>query len=217
MLLHVTSLPSRFGIDDLGPTAFEWVDWLAEADCRYWQLLPLGPTGLGNSPYSSFSSFAGNATLISSELLVDDGLLNQKELSAIGAPDAVLYEDVVKSKTELLRVARSRLKGDLRSEFDEFCEAEAEWLDSYSLFMALKGAHDGGELGHCGPKTCAAGRCRLCQLHVASWSRRSSGSRLVSFFLNARGIACIGMLSNGVFRSSEMYLSTWLRTVLMSG
>ncbi|MEA1903397.1 MAG: 4-alpha-glucanotransferase [Actinomycetota bacterium] len=138
VLLHVTSLPSRFGIGDLGPGAFEWIDWLVEAGCRYWQVLPLGPTGFGNSPYSSFSSYAGNTMLISPQVLVEDGLLRESELAEVGSADFVDYEIVGESKTVLLRIAYSRLVGELRSDFEAFRRAEAEWLDDYSLFMALK-------------------------------------------------------------------------------
>ena len=143
VLLHVSSLPSRLGIGDLGPTAFQWVDWLAEAGCRYWQVLPLGPTVLGGSPYSSLSSFAGNVSLISPDLLTDDGLLEEDEIYDVGEAETVIFAEVIKAKSELLRAAYSRLAGDLRSEFDEFCTAESEWLAPHSLFVALKTAHSG--------------------------------------------------------------------------
>jgi len=79
VLLHVTSLPSSYGIGDLGPAAFQWVDRLCDAGQRWWQALPLGPTGFGSSPYSGLSSFAGNTLLVSPELLVEDGLLSTRD------------------------------------------------------------------------------------------------------------------------------------------
>src|SRR5271166_3016323 len=89
LLLHVTSLPSRYGIGDLGPSAFSWVDRLHEAGQGWWQSLPLGPTGYGNSPYQSLSSFAGNALLISPERLISDGLLRTGDCEEHFAPDQV--------------------------------------------------------------------------------------------------------------------------------
>src|SRR4051812_24377408 len=86
LLLHVTSLPARFGIGDLGPAAFAWMDALARAGQTWWQVLPLGPTGYGDSPYQCFSAFAGNASLISPELLVQDGLLRLADLKGAELP-----------------------------------------------------------------------------------------------------------------------------------
>jgi len=80
ILLHPTSLPGSYGIGDLGPEALDWIDWLVEAGCRLWQVLPLGPTGYGDSPYQSFSSFAGNFLLISLDRLVEEGLLSSQDL-----------------------------------------------------------------------------------------------------------------------------------------
>ncbi len=82
LLLHPTSLPSTYGIGDFGPAAFSWLDWLASTGSTLWQVLPLGPTGYGDSPYQSFSSFAGNALLISPELLIEDGLLDPRNSSS---------------------------------------------------------------------------------------------------------------------------------------
>ena len=86
VLLHPTSLPGPYGIGDLGPRAHAWVDFLAEAGCSLWQVLPLGPTGFDNSPYQSFSAFAGNPYLVSPELLVAEGLLEQRDLGGASFP-----------------------------------------------------------------------------------------------------------------------------------
>src|SRR5436309_16031411 len=85
ILLHPTSLPGRFGVGDLGPEAYEFVEWLATAGQTFWQILPLGPTAYGDSPYSSFSAFAGNPNLVSSELLLESGLLAESDIQ--NSPD----------------------------------------------------------------------------------------------------------------------------------
>jgi 4-alpha-glucanotransferase len=144
VLLHVTSLPTPYGIGDLGPGAHSWVDWLTESGCRYWQILPIGPTGFADSPYSSFSSFAGNPNLISPDLLVADGLLAQGEASKLDGGERVDYGVVIPAKVAMVDLAYSRLSGGLAKEFDVFRAKEAEWLEPYSLFMALKQAHGGG-------------------------------------------------------------------------
>jgi len=142
VLLHVSSLPGPYGIGDIGPSAHAWVDWLTDAGCRYWQVLPLGPTGYADSPYSSLSSFAGNPNLISPALLAEDGLLDS--LEGEGASARVNYGKVIPQKWNLLQEAHSRLSKDIKKEFLEFQEREDSWLASYTLFMALKSAHGGG-------------------------------------------------------------------------
>ena len=144
ILLHITSLPSHYGIGDLGPSAHRFADFLAEARQCYWQILPLNPTGTayGNSPYSSYSAFAGNPLLISPDLLAQDGLLDHDELEEppLFPEKGVDYEAVTQYKARLLDRAyqryRSRLSGD--REFKSFCRDNAEWLEDYSLFMTLR-------------------------------------------------------------------------------
>lgn len=142
ILLHITSLPGRFGVGDLGPQAYAWVDFLASTRTRWWQTLPLGPTGYGESPYQSYSSFALNPILISPELLAQDGLLDVAHLQT--APSfpthAVDFGAVLEWKRGLYQVAFARLQGmpQLQSAFSAFCEEQAAWLDDYSLFMTLK-------------------------------------------------------------------------------
>src|SRR3981189_857696 len=102
VLLHVTSLPSRYGIGDLGPAAFEWIDRLCDAGQTWWQALPLGPTGYANSPYQALSSFAGNWLLISPDGLIEDGLLRSSDCEGYSFPaDHVDYETVVAFKYRL--------------------------------------------------------------------------------------------------------------------
>ncbi len=149
ILLHITSLPSPYGIGDLGSAAFEFADFLARTNQRIWQVLPLGPTGFGASPYSSTSTFAGNPLLISPEPLVEYDLLTQEELEPLhNLPnDHVDYERVETHKLSLLRTAFDRFEDDRsavsETELGKFRRSHADWLDDYALYAALKEAHDG--------------------------------------------------------------------------
>lgn len=146
ILLHPTSLPSRFGIGDLGPEAYRFVDFLADAGQRIWQVLPLGPTGYGDSPYQLFSAFAGNPLLISLDRLAEEGLISNDELARMPAfpADHVDYGSVIRSKMLLLRNAYERFEDEgRRRDFEAFRNENAAWLDDYALFMALKLAHGG--------------------------------------------------------------------------
>jgi 4-alpha-glucanotransferase len=149
VLLHVTSLPSPHGIGDLGPTALAWIDRLHEARQSWWQALPLGPTGYGNSPYQSLSSFAGNWLLISPESLLADGLLRASDVAAPSfLESAGDYDRVISFKQQLLETAwadfRAGAGGDLKQRFEQFCHDEAHWVDDYALFRALKAKFKGG-------------------------------------------------------------------------
>ena len=147
ILLHPTSLAGRFGIGDLGPEAYKFVDFLAAAGQRIWQVLPLGPTGYGDSPYQLFSAFAGNPLLISLDQLVVEGLLTDQELA--GTPqfsaDHVDYGRVIRFKLPLVRKAYERFQTNWKRPDDlaDFRARNSHWLDDYTLFMALKAAHGG--------------------------------------------------------------------------
>ncbi|MBN1402380.1 MAG: 4-alpha-glucanotransferase [Anaerolineae bacterium] len=144
ILCHPTSLPSLHGIGDLGAGALRLIDFLAEAGQTLWQILPLGPTGYGDSPYQPFSAFAGNPLLIDPYQLLEDGLLDEAEL-ALNEPfpnERVDYGRVIGYKAHLLRCAHERLRADapayLLAELADFEAREATWLNDYALFMALK-------------------------------------------------------------------------------
>ena len=149
ILLHPTSLPSRFGIGDFGPDAYRFVDALVEMGQKLWQVLPLGPTGYGDSPYQCFSAFAGNPLLISLERLVEENALSPDDLNAVPSFPAhqVAYGDVIEFKQALLY--RSYIyflqyaSAERHAAFEAFCADNADWLDDYALFMALKAAHKG--------------------------------------------------------------------------
>ncbi len=149
ILLHPTSLPGPYGIGDLGPQCFRFIDWLASTGCKLWQVLPLGPTGYGDSPYQCFSAFAGNPYLLSPDELLADGLLTAADLEEMKDLPAsrVDFGLLIPKKLAILQKAFSRFDSNpehLREAFDHFCAANASWLDDFALFMALKEAHGGG-------------------------------------------------------------------------
>ncbi|WP_066425850.1 4-alpha-glucanotransferase [Anabaena sp. 4-3] len=149
VLLHPTSFPSRFGIGDLGLEAYKFIDFLRESYQQYWQVLPLGPTGYGNSPYACYSALAGNPMLISPERLQEQGFLSEEDFVNLPEFDAckVDYDRVISLKTELLKKACQNFQVKAtplqQKEFSGFCHSKAYWLDDYALFMALKDAHHG--------------------------------------------------------------------------
>jgi len=149
ILLHPTSLPGRFGIGDLGGEAYGFGDWLARTGQRIWQVLPLGPTGYGDSPYQCFSAFAGNPLLINLESLVEEGVLSPADIDS-PAPFPVHEVDygwVIKFKRPLLKKAAENFRREAgsaeRGLYEAFCRKNAAWLDNYALFAALKDAHGG--------------------------------------------------------------------------
>jgi 4-alpha-glucanotransferase len=148
VLLHPTSLPGRYGVGDLGEWAYRFVDYLVEAKQSLWQVLPLGPTSYGDSPYQALSSFAGNTLLISLDQLVEDGWLTAEDVANVPAfPEThVDYGAVIEYHNAMLAKAYERCfatpsKAD--REFRAFCFANRHWLDDFALFMTLKTLHNG--------------------------------------------------------------------------
>jgi 4-alpha-glucanotransferase len=170
ILLHPTSLPGLYGIGDLGPQAYRFIDWLASTGCKLWQVLPLGPTGFGDSPYQCFSAFAGNPYLISLDILIEDGLLTPDDLADMPNFNAarVDFGQLIPWKLRLLEKAFSRFSSLQKTSqenqassggaqatvlskaemlidgFNAFCAENASWLDDFALFMSLKEANGGG-------------------------------------------------------------------------
>ena len=145
ILLHPTSFPGRFGIGDLGGEAYRFIDFLDSSDQQWWQVLPLGPTGYGNSPYLAYSALAGNPLLISPEKLLEEGLISEEDWSHLpNFPlDYVDYDLVRQTKMPLFKKASEKFKThSRREEFDHFCHSHAYWLDDYALFMAVKEVTD---------------------------------------------------------------------------
>jgi 4-alpha-glucanotransferase len=147
ILLHPTSLPGRHGIGDLGPAAYAFLDFLVSAGQTLWQVLPLGPTGYGDSPYQCLSAFAGNPRLISLERLADGGLLDPADLAPAAFPERETdYAAALAFKGPRLQKAfdhfRAGADPESRHAFEAFCAEQAAWLDDFALFVAVKAAHD---------------------------------------------------------------------------
>ena len=150
ILLHPTSFPSPDGIGDLGPECYRWLDFLHDSSCSLWQILPLGPTGYGDSPYQCFSAFAGNPYLISPALLLEQNLLKREDfLDRPELPaDHIDFGPVIDWKLTILDRAYIRFKHSksrkLMDSFTAFCAEHADWLDDFCLFMAIKEVEGGG-------------------------------------------------------------------------
>lgn len=148
ILLHPTSLPSPYGVGELGSGAKRFIDFLAETSQQFWQVLPLGPTSYGNSPYMCYSAIAGNPLLISLELLIAAGWLSHDDVGVMqGLPhDRVEFDAAFAMKMPILRRAfeafQNQATVEQKTALTEFCQAKAHWLDDYALFMALKAAND---------------------------------------------------------------------------
>ncbi|MDQ2683733.1 MAG: 4-alpha-glucanotransferase, partial [Chloroflexota bacterium] len=173
ILLHPTSLPGPDGIGDLGDGAYRFVDWLVSGGQRYWQVMPLVPTGYGDSPYASLSAFAGNPLLISLDILIGDGLLDPHAFRNTPFPEQVVsYQGARHQKLKALRAAYARYlerqTSELEAEFAAFRQSEAWWLDDYCLFIALKDENGGvawsdwpTDQKHRQPEALDAARARL--------------------------------------------------------
>ena len=146
VLMPISSLPSEYGIGTMGKEAKRFVDFLVKGGQRYWQILPICPTSYGDSPYQSFSSFAGNPYFIDLELLCEEGLLRKEECDAITwceREDSVDYPTLYENRYGLLKKAYQCFCGNIPEDFLDFCEKQALWLEDYALFMALKDANAG--------------------------------------------------------------------------
>lgn len=144
ILMPIFSLPSPYGIGTFGKAAYDFVDFLKQGGQTYWQILPIGPTTFGDSPYQSYSSFAGNPYFIDLDILIKDGLLSKAEVEACdfgNDSEKVDYEKLYNNRYPLLKLAFSRFKPD--SSYDAFALKNAHWLNDYALFMALKESFDG--------------------------------------------------------------------------
>lgn len=146
ILMHISSLPSPYGIGTMGKEAKKFVDFLDKAGQTYWQILPICPTSYGDSPYQSFSSFAGNPYFIDLDYLCKDKLLTRKECASYewgDNPGYVEYGILYENRFPLLKKAYARFKKNVPDDFAVFCRENSDWLEDYALFMALKDANDG--------------------------------------------------------------------------
>lgn len=207
ILLHITSLPSPFGIGDMGPAAHAFADFLVETKQQYWQILPLSPTDLlhGNSPYHSSSAFAFNPLLISPELLVQDGLLEKEILASLPTfpEDHVDYGKVVPWKGDLLEQAYSKFqRQEQRQEYENFCRENAHWLEDYTLFLAIK-SHCEGKVWNEWPEDLRSRKPEAMEwardefrafIHKAGWLQYifSRQWALLKHYCNEKGIRIFG-------------------------
>lgn len=140
ILLHISSLDSDYGIGTFGKSAFDFIDFLKDSGQDYWQVLPLGPTGYGDSPYQSFSTFAGNPYFIDLDLLAEEGLLDKEELKQYdwgSRQDQVDYGKIYGARLEVWHKAFDKFIENKDAEFEKFCEDEKAWLDDYAMYMAI--------------------------------------------------------------------------------
>ncbi|HEX2474722.1 MAG TPA: 4-alpha-glucanotransferase [Lacipirellulaceae bacterium] len=228
VLLHVTSLPSPYGIGDVGPAAMKWIDLLHAAGQSWWQSLPLGPTGYGNSPYQALSSFAGNGLLVSPDWLIEDGLLSVADcMPPQSSPVAVDFDLVIPFKHRLLRKTWSSFSATsrpaLKSAFEQFRHEQAHWLDDYALFRALKIRHGNAyylewpaDLVERVPSALAKARRELAneiqEVCFAQFLLFRQGARIRKY-ARAKGIRLIGDLpffvspdSSDVWANPELFL-----------
>lgn len=205
VLLPVASLPSRFGIGTLGREAYQFIDFLQAAGQRYWQVLPLGPTSYGDSPYQSFSAFAGNPYFIDLETLVQEGLLTWEEVSAPDwgdNPTKIDYAQIYQNRFRILRRAFIRSSHRETEEYQNFCKRNQDWLEDYSFYMAVK-MHFGAqewlkwpeEIRTCQPAALQSFRKNLLQ-DIEFWKfcqfKFSEQWFKLKAYANERGISIIG-------------------------
>ena len=146
MLLPVASLPSKYGIGTFSKEAYDFVDMLHSAGQSLWQILPLGPTGYGDSPYQSFSTFAGNPYFIDLDQLINEGLLSQEECDSYdwgSNKQYIDYEKIYLSRFKVLRIAYKNSNISHNEEFNAYCNENNWWLEDYALYMAVKDFYDG--------------------------------------------------------------------------
>ncbi len=194
VLLHPSSLPGPYGIGDLGPPAFSWIDALVHARQKWWQILPLGPTGFGDSPYQSYSAFAGNTLLISPQFLIQDGILNHGDLEGVRfGPGNVDYGAVTQFKNRMLARAWELFQAGrgsgLRPAFEEYCRQQASWLDDYAAVHGHQRLAEAAKAGSNGRPNCGAARPARSPAPVKNWASPSPPTSFASSFFIGNGRA----------------------------
>ena len=145
ILMHISSFPTNYGIGTMGSEAYRFVDFLQKSGQKYWQILPIGPTSYGDSPYQSFSTFAGNPYFIDLDKLREDGALNFEEYANLdwgSDREKVDYEKIFKNRFKVLQIAYSRDRQRKREEIHKFRVENSYWIENYAMFMALKFANN---------------------------------------------------------------------------
>lgn len=219
ILLPVSALPTRHGIGKLGKAAYEFVDFLSEAGCHYWQVLPLSPTGYGDSPYQSCSAFAGNPYLIDLDRLAARGWLTPADYENVTwdtESDEINYALLYRHVMPVLWAAYANFARKKPADFKKFCAKHKEWLPDYALFMALKYAHDGEqwydwetELAMCDKKAIAEAK-KLCEVEIDFWCFVQycffTQWEALKAYANRKGIRIIGDIPiYGAYDSAEVW------------
>lgn len=215
ILMHISSLPSKYGIGTLGTVAYEFIDFLEKSKQKYWQVLPVSPTGYGDSPYQSYSTFAGNPYLIDLELLSKNGNLNPSEYQNTfwgNSPDRVDYEALFNNRFNVLKSAFYADRNDIKNELLEFRSKEAHWIENYALFMALKDENGGlpywewdDSIRFCEESSINSARERLfeeIELWIYIQYRFFEQWRALKEYANSKGIKIIGDIPIYVARDS---------------
>ena len=233
ILLHPTSLPGKYGIGELGSEAINFINFLTKSGQKLWQIFPLGPTGYGDSPYQSFSTFAGNPYLISFEKLLEEGLLSKTELDYMPAsdPHKIDFGSIYQNKLKVLRVAYENMKKmgkSINNECADFCEKNKDWLEDYSLFMSVKNYHNGivwkdweKEIAFRESGAIEKWKKKLSDeigFHKFMQFKFATQWSIVKEYSNAKGIQIIGDLPIFVaYDSSDVWANTSLFTVDTEG
>ena len=215
VLMHISSLPSPYGIGTMGKAAYEFVDFLKEAGQTYWQILPLGQTGFGDSPYQSCSTYAGNPYFIDLDMLVEEGYLAKEDLDAITwceREDRIDFGGLYSKRYPVLRKAFEVFKENLPADYDPFCWEQGEWLENYALFMAIKNDKNGAswdvwepDLKAREPEAIAAAKKKL-GMEMFFWKMLQyfffRQWKALKAYANEKGIKIIGDLPIYVARDS---------------
>ena len=146
ILMHISSLPSEYGIGTMGKEAYKFIDFLHRSNQSLWQILPVCPTSYGDSPYQSFSTYAGNPYFIDFDMLKEEGLLKKSEYNKIdwgSNPEYVDYEKIYNNRYTVLKKAYKRFKDTDKSDFYKFLDKNERWISNYALFMSIKDEHNG--------------------------------------------------------------------------
>lgn len=217
VLMPVSSLPSRYGIGCFSKEAYEFVDCLERAGQSKWQVLPLGPTGYGDSPYQPFSTFAGNPYFIDLDTLVEEGLLYKEECERLqcgGDPRFVDYERIYFSRNEILRKAYERFSAD--EKFHAFCKKEQEWLEPYCLFRAIKDSQNGA-LWTTWPEELRKSGSKEVQNKKKELEKEMEYYQFLEYEFDRQWNKLKAYAKRRELRSSEIFQSMWQSTVRMRG
>lgn len=217
--MPISSLPSPYGIGTMGKSARKFVDFLVKGGQTYWQILPICPTSYGDSPYQSFSSFAGNPYFIDLDILCKENLLKKKECESFDwgtSEEYIDYGTMYVSRYALLHKAYARFVKNMPEDFSSFCEAEKDWLEDYTLFMALKDANDGKAWGQWDEKLRVRDAAALDEARK-KYAEDIEFYKMLQYLFFKQWRELKAYANETESRLSEMCRSMWPETVRMYG